>query len=151
MSITTDKIIIAVSAFVTILALASILVLDISGRDEPPAEPAEEPLDTSVKVAVLNGCGRSGLAAMFAEKLRAEGFDVVNGFGENADSFDFDVSVVIDRKGGCRDKAETVARALGIEHVIEQRSDDAYMIEEVAVILGRDWNALLSSRGETTD
>ncbi|MCD6307584.1 MAG: LytR C-terminal domain-containing protein [Candidatus Latescibacteria bacterium] len=151
MSITNDKIIVTISVFVTILSLASILVLDLSERDESQPEPATEAPDASVKVAVLNGCGRSGLAAMFAEKLRAEGFDVVNGFGENADSFDFDVSVVIDRKGGNHDKAESAAQALGIENVIEQRSDDVYIIEEVTVVLGRDWNTLLSSGRESTD
>lgn len=80
---------------------------------------------------------------MFARKLRDMGFDVVNGLGENADSFDFDISVVVDRKG-VRNKAEIVGQALGISVILDQRSDDPYLIEDVTVILGRDWNTLLT-------
>jgi len=114
-------------------------------------EPVIENIDTSIRVAVLNGCGRTGLAGMFAEKLRNEGFDVVNGMGGNADSFDFDVSVVVDRKSGAPKKAETVARVLGIGHVLLQRSDDPYLIEDVVVILGRDWHTLLTSKEVSAD
>ncbi len=142
---------IAVSGLVILLSLVSMGVLVFSSDNGEPVVEAPPPVDTSIKVAVLNGCGRSGLASMFSEKLRSEGFDVVNGFGENADSFDFDVSVVIDRRGDAMDKAGTVARVLGIEHVMEQRSDDEYLIEDVAVVLGRDWNTLMQTKGDAAD
>ena len=87
---------------------------------------------------------------MFARKLRNDGFDVVNGQGGNADSFDFDTSVVVDRKGE-RKNAEIVSQSLGIGIILEQRSDDPYLIEDVVVILGRDWSTLLKTKEETTD
>ena len=70
--------------------------------------------------------------------------------GENADSFDFDISVVIDRKGA-RKKAEAVGKSLGIREILDQHSDDPYLIEEIVVILGRDWNTLLTSKEENAD
>ena len=82
---------------------------------------------------------------MFSQKLRSDGFDVVNGQGGNADSFDFDTSIVVDRRG-IQKNAEVVSHALGIEMILEQRSDDPYLIEDVAVILGRDWSSLLNTK-----
>ena len=106
-------------------------------------------MDSTIKVAVLNGCGRPGLASIFVEKLRNKGFDVINGLGDNADSFDFDISVVIDRKGS-RENAEFTARALGIKEILDQRSDNPYIIEDVVIILGRDWDTLNGERKDLT-
>ncbi len=104
----------------------------------------------SVRVSVLNGCGRPGVASPFVRKLRDGGFDVVNGMGGNADSFDYDTSVVIDRCGN-RAKAERVARVLGIHRILSQRSENPYLMEEIAVIIGRDWDRLLFPAGEKTE
>ena len=65
----------------------------------------------------------------------------MNGQGDNADSFDFDVSVVVDRKGN-RELAERVARDLGIALVISQYAADPYVLEDIEIILGRDWDTL---------
>ncbi len=94
-----------------------------------------------IRVALLNGCGRSGLASQFAGILRSRGYDVMNGQGDNADSFDFDVSVVVDRRGN-RELAERVARDLGIAHIINQYAMDPYVLEDIEIILGRDWDTL---------
>ena len=82
------KYIVFVSLVILLISAASIAVFFATKPSpvKPPGHDAEIP----VRVAVLNGCGREGLAALCARKLRSEGFDVVNGLGENADSFDFD-------------------------------------------------------------
>lgn len=103
-----------------------------------------------VRVAVLNGCGRPGIASAFVEKLRKDGIDVVNGWGGNADSFEFDRSVVVDRRGDRR-KAERVAASLGIGEILSQRSESPYLLEEVVVVIGRDWDTLLFPRKEKAD
>ena len=144
------KTVIIISSIITVLSLLSVIILnrtlsktsDITNKKDSVAV---------VRIAVFNGCGRAGLAGMFAEKLRDEGFDVVNGMGENADSFDFDITLVVDRKGKDPRKAESVARALGIDDIIIQCSDDPYIIEDVAVILGRDWYTLLNNKEEGID
>ena len=139
--------VIAVSLPVLVLSLGSLFVLDrlerpgnISGTDIRPAGKA-------VRVAVFNGCGRPGLAASFAEWLRGMGYDVVNGLGENADAFDYPVSAVVNRSGDSI-AAQRIAASLGIDIVLEQHANDPYLIEDVHVILGRDWNTLKPVREE---
>jgi len=133
------KYIVFVSVVILLISAASIAVFFATKPSpvKPPGHNAEIP----VRVAVLNGCGREGFAALCARKLRSEGFDVVNGLGENADSFDFDASVVVDRKGNTV-KARYCAEKLGIREIIEQRPDNPYVIEDVVVVFGRDWNTL---------
>ena len=146
---TSFKVVISISLLITVLSIVSLIFLE-SAVNAPTEKPRIR-VDEAIRVAVLNGCGRTGLASMFADRLRADGFDVVNGMGGNADSFDYDISVVIERKSGADKKAETVARALDIEETIIQHSDDPYIIEDVVVILGRDWNTLLYSKEDSTD
>lgn len=135
-----------ISVPVIVLSVISIAVLEFSRKDSDDVSPVIT-LDTSIRIAVFNGCGREGLALVFTDELRAHGFDVVNGNGGNADSFDFDESIVFIRKGD-REKAKTVADLLGIGHVIEQYSANPYTIEDVAVVLGRDWDSLNVTGGK---
>ncbi|MFA6472611.1 MAG: LytR C-terminal domain-containing protein [Candidatus Latescibacterota bacterium] len=145
----------SVSLLIIIVSLTSILYPDLfrgneslkdrsgktsAGKGMPVAAKPDSTL--KVRVSIMNGCGRPGIATIFAQKLRKEGFDVVNGFGENADSFEFDVSVVVDRHGD-RKKAEAVAQSLGIKEIIDQRAESPYVIEDVEVVIGRDWNILV--------
>ena len=145
---TSIKAVVWLSLAVIIFSLVSIIIL--KKTLDVPVVKVVKTLDFSVKVAVFNGCGRTGLASLFAQKLRDRGLDVVNGLGENADSFDFDVSVVVDRKGA-RKKALAVAQVLGIREILNQHSDNPYIIEEVVVILGRDWNTLLTQKEDIAD
>jgi hypothetical protein len=114
------------------------------------ASPTHPDSAAVAKVAVLNGCGRQGICAPFVKRLRAQGFDVVNGLGGYADSFDFPVSVVVDRGGGAL-KASKTARALGITRILIQRPSNPYLVEEIAVIIGRDWNTLNFPAEETKE
>lgn len=100
----------------------------------------EEPVDLGggpperIRVEVLNGAGRPGIAREATIMLRDQGYDVVY-FG-NARDFGWDSSVVIDRVGR-EAAAQTVARALGITKV-ESRPDSTLLLE-VTVVLGKDW------------
>ena len=133
------KYIVFVSVVILLISAASVAVF-FAAKPSPVNTP-DHNAEIPVRVAVLNGCGREGFAALCARKLRSEGFDVVNGMGENADSFDFDASVVVDRKGNTA-KARYCAEKLGIREIIEQRPDNPYVIEDVVVVFGRDWNTL---------
>ncbi len=105
---------------------------------DPPAPlPAVQPIDPAlghVRVEVLNGSGRGGLALDATRLLRADGFDVV--FFGNAGRFDHDASVVLDRVGdGVR--ARAVAAALGIDSVAT--AVDSTLVLDASVVLGDDW------------
>jgi len=100
-----------------------------------------------IKVEVLNGCGVNGLARRVSDFLRTEGFDVVNGNGGNAESFGFVESIVVDRVGDIS-KAEKVAKVLGVGNCLRQVDMDPYRIEEVTVIIGRDYRKLRPFAGK---
>ncbi len=105
-------------------------------RPVPASDAVAEPIpvpDSRVRVQVLNGSNRSGLARLATDQLRDAGFDVVN-IGNAASPAK--MSVVLDRAGN-PEVAQRVAAALGITR-IESRPDTALYLE-VTVILGPDF------------
>jgi len=93
---------------------------------DPPARSAR------MRVEVLNGTTRAGLARSATERLRDAGFDVVYfGNGPRADS-----TVVLDRAGR-PEVARAVAEALGIRRVRSEPDPGLYL--DATVILGADW------------
>lgn len=86
----------------------------------------------ALRVEVLNGAGRSGMARAATDELRAAGFDVV--FFGNA-RVATDTSYVLDRVGQL-DAARAVAEALGITRV--HTAIDSTLFLEATVILGSD-------------
>ena len=137
--------IVTASLLTLFLAVGSLLFLPAHPPVIDPAGMTKRP-DTSrpIRVALLNGCGREGLAAVFADRLRRRGYDVLNGQGVNADSFDFDRSVVVDRRGN-RALANSVSDDLGISLTTIQIASDPYVLEDIVIILGRDWDRLAIS------
>ncbi len=113
-------------------------------RPLPEADPnptqLRDPVESSgrperrIRVEVLNAGGEAGMARLATEELRARGFDVVY-FG-NADRFDQDSTVVIDRVGGL-ESARAVADVLGGEVVISEPDSNLYL--DVTVRLGASW------------
>ncbi|MCD6334728.1 MAG: hypothetical protein DRP97_03210 [Candidatus Latescibacterota bacterium] len=101
----------------------------------------EESPGMRTKVEVLNGCAEPGLARKFSRILRAKGFDVVNGDGANAENFGFLETIVVDRCGDA-EKAIRVAKVLGTKNTIQQVREAPYHVEEVTVVIGRDFKEL---------
>lgn len=142
------KILVLLSLSASALSLGSLLPLTISRHVSHEMD--AEVVDSTIKVAVLNGCGREGLASQVSKQLRALGVDVVNGEGGNADSFDFETSVVIDRRRK-KEQAELVARTLGISEILDEYSSNMYIIEDIVVIVGRDWDTLKLAKEAVAD
>lgn len=135
----------------TVIALSLLSITILYKLPKTADTIVEKKINSNIRIAVMNGCGREGLASMFAQKLRNIGYDVVNGQGGNADSFDFNVSVVLDRKGN-KNYAKTVAKDLGIREILDQYSANPYIIEDLVVIIGRDWDTLkISKEAMATD
>jgi calcineurin-like phosphoesterase len=108
---------------------AAYLALSIALRLRQDSPTCEVP----VIVEVLNGCGIKGIAEDVAQRLRSRGFDVM--FVGNADDFSFQETLVVDRSGD-RDKAFTVADALGVTDVIHQVRSAFFV--DVTVVVGGD-------------
>ncbi|HWV55983.1 MAG TPA: LytR C-terminal domain-containing protein [Longimicrobiales bacterium] len=127
------------------LGAAAIEALAIFGGalpEEALPEPSESAVvavenvpRTRIRVQVLNGAGRAGLARLATDHLRAAGFDVVY-FG-NASSFGRDTTVVIDRVGD-ESVARAVAAAMGVPVQLRSEPDPTLHLE-VTVIVGEDW------------
>lgn len=126
--------------YLTAGVVAAFVVSVVAGLwgDEPTGTGLRAPgaqVDTAqVRVEVLNGAGRAGLAREATERLRAVGFDVV--FFGNAARFDHPRSFVLDRVGR-PELARSVGAALGIDSVIT--AVDAALLLEATVVLGEDW------------
>ncbi|MBN2357137.1 LytR C-terminal domain-containing protein [candidate division KSB1 bacterium] len=105
----------------------------ITGQSEP-----------EMAVEVLNGCGTAGVANIFSEILKNKNYDVVN--VDNADSFDYEKSVVLDRGRQNRKKIERLSKILGISKdrilLIESQSCQC----DATLIIGSDYNELRAFR-----
>lgn len=96
-----------------------------------------------VRVEVLNGGGRNGMAAAATDTLRDRGFDVVffDTYAEDgAPVYDRDSTVVLSRSGDAA-WAAAVVEALGVGEVRIEPDETLYL--DVTVILGSDWEPAL--------
>jgi hypothetical protein len=150
-----DAGIVAVGAAVAILILSTLLraawpgsapaddpgstrsgQMGIAGGGAPLDAPAGRSLrsDNLIRVQILNGCGVSGVGANLASLLRGAGDIDVLEIG-NADRFDYETTIVIDRIGKGTG-AKRVARMLGDPPIVLQRLPSAGF--DVTVIAGFD-------------
>jgi hypothetical protein len=92
-----------------------------------------------IQIQVLNGCGVSGVASRFTNKLRQSGFDVVE--SGNFETFDVQNTFVVDRSGNL-ENARRVAIALGIseDQIIREVATGFYL--DATVVIGFDYNQL---------
>lgn len=96
------------------------------------------PSGPRIRVEVLNASGKSGLARLATERLRADGFDVVFFGTARRDAVRGGRSVVLDRVGNLSN-AQAIARALGIQQV--ESKPDPELVLDVTVLIGGDWPA----------
>ena len=124
---------------VPLVVLASLLGLRRAWDQRVSHAPRKASASRNIHVEVLNGCGKNGIARQVGRHLRTLGFDVMT--LDNAESFNYPESIVIDRVGK-PDYVGQVADALGIRNRIQQLIPDPFRIEEVTVIIGRDYRRL---------
>jgi hypothetical protein len=112
--------------FVLIAACAVSVSLRVSpqsaGRPKQP-----------IRIELLNGSGRAGLAGELASYLRDGGFDVLE--VSNADRADYRTTLVVNRTEAV-EPGRIVAEYLGTRHLIQQVSSQEMI--DVTVIVGRD-------------
>lgn len=86
-----------------------------------------------IRIELLNGSGRPGLAGQLASYLRDGGFDVLD--VSNADRSDYRSTIVVNRTEAS-DPGRIVAEYLGTRHLIQQTGPQEMI--DVTVIVGRD-------------
>ena len=99
----------------------------------PPRNPTTNAMGR-IRVEVLNAGGEAGMARLATDRLRDLGFDVVY-FG-NAETFDQDSTVVLDRSGRL-EAARAVGDAMGATSILSEPDSNLYL--DVTVLLGREW------------
>jgi len=87
-----------------------------------------------IRVEVLNAGGEAGMARVATDRLRDQGFDVVY-FG-NADAFDQDSTVVLDRSGR-PEAARAVGEVMRAASILSEPDSNLYL--DVTVLLGKEW------------
>lgn len=132
-----------------LVAINTILILSLIIRFVKPfqSNPSANSFETVVaedplKVEVLNGCNIQGLAGEYAEFLRQEHYDVVR--IDNARSFDYVKTILIDRKTRDRKVIMNLAKLLGLEEdrVLPIENNDVQAA--ATIILGADYESLKS-------
>lgn len=113
--------------FILIAALGVSAALRVGPQGSPgrPKRP--------IRIELLNGSGRSGLAGELASYLRDGGFDVL--LVSNADRSDYRNTLVVNRVEA-PEPGNVVADYLGTRHVIQQVRPQEMI--DVTVIVGRD-------------
>ena len=119
------------SAGVLVL-LAGVIYVAVSVYGLVAPRPSRE---VESAVLVLNGCGAEDAGLLTTRYLRdpKRGFDVVD--FRNADSFDYEESIVVDRAGDMGAAIE-VARLLRIPNVIQQIPETPLV--DIIIIVGAD-------------
>ena len=107
-------------------------------------EPVIKQPEKMIQIEVLNGCGKSGIAKIFEEYLRQQGYDVVN--TENYKimgkiNWNVPRSKVIDQIGNI-EFAEDVAESLGIDDKYVSSNENPSPIYDVTVVIGKDFDKL---------
>ncbi|UCF06728.1 MAG: LytR C-terminal domain-containing protein [bacterium] len=89
--------------------------------------------DVHLQIEVLNGTGESGLAMQTAAGLRRMGIDVL--IVGDAESFDFEHSLLIDRKGNPA-LVRKLSRLIGCPRVLQQIQERPLV--DATLIVGED-------------
>lgn len=105
--------------------------------DSMPARPC--PLE------VLNGSGKTGVAAAAGSLLSAKGFEVTD--TGNADSFDYE-RTVIEHPRGKENTARMVQRILGCGEATERETDAEDEAATIRVIMGADFEQRAKGKGQ---
>ncbi|HEX2786326.1 MAG TPA: LytR C-terminal domain-containing protein [Ignavibacteria bacterium] len=117
-----------------------------SGKDIPPQQKLSDTTkvktnqpNLTVQLEVLNGTSQSGVAGIFTDFLRKQGFDVVD-YG-NYQSNDEPKTLIIDRTGNNL-KCKKIAASLGVneKNIIQQINPELYI--DASVVIGKDYKEL---------
>lgn len=89
------------------------------------------------QMEVLNGTGEDNLARKTTRRLRRMGIDIL--IEGNAEEFDYNQSLLIDRKGN-PELMKILEKRLGCSRVLKQIQENPKV--DVTFIIGRDWHDL---------
>ncbi len=118
-----------------------------------PVEPEAEteivltPIQKKIQVEVLNGCGEQGIAKILTDRLREQGYDVVNSgnYIENGKTnFNVSKSKLIDQLKTSQNitNARELAEIIGIEFDLIESFENPSPISDLTIVIGKDFTKL---------
>jgi hypothetical protein len=113
----------------------SIALPDTQILAEQQVSPPEIP--SPIRVEVLNGCGKAGLAKKVAEYLRGKGYDVRD--FRSASSFNIKQTQILVRSGKIG-QGESLAGTISFpKELVKSKPDTSLVDIDVTLILGKDY------------
>ena len=88
------------------------------------------------EIEILNGCGESGIANLYANFLRQQGFDVIE--SKNADNFDYLNTNILVHKKEMMPIAKNLAKILKIKEIQFNKKG----MWDLSLIIGKDYKKL---------
>jgi hypothetical protein len=93
-----------------------------------------------IQVEIQNGCGFRGIAKLYTNFLRNNGYDVID--YKNAPNFDYQKTHLIIHKQDTSNFVNEIINILQISPELVSYNYDDDIIYEMTVIIGRDYNIL---------
>ncbi len=102
------------------------------------------PVNRTIQLEVLNGCGTQGVAKIFSEKLKRHKYDVVNSgnYLKNGKTYWKVLKTKIVDNTGNRENAEKLAEILGIDSKYIESKITPSPIADITVVIGKDYRDL---------
>ena len=98
----------------------------------------ESSIVIKAEIEILNGCGESGIANLYANFLRQQGFDIIE--SKNADNFDYLNTNILVHKKEMMPIAKDLAKILKIKEIqLNKRG-----MWDLSLIIGKDYKTLKS-------
>lgn len=105
-----------------------------------PKTKSEELTGYKIQVSIENGCGKSGIAKLYTNFLRKNGYDIVD--YKNADNFDYKNTKLVFHKRDYSAYSSEIIDLLKIkpENISYNYSENTYY--QITLILGEDYNKI---------
>jgi len=105
-----------------------------------PKTKSEEIAGYKIQVSIENGCGKSGIAKLYTNFLRKNGYDIID--YKNADNFDYKNTKLVFHKRDYSIYSNEIIELLKINpnHVSYNYNENTYY--QITLILGEDYNKI---------
>jgi len=105
-----------------------------------PKTKSEEIIGYKIQVSIENGCGKSGIAKLYTNFLRKNGYDIID--YKNADNFDYKNTKLIFHKRDYSAYSNEIIELLKINpnHVSYNYNENTYY--QITLIIGEDYNKI---------
>ena len=137
-----------ISFVIIIVGLISILVFNKDKIFSPSNNPAslisginfDESLNDRLQIEVLNGCGERGVADLYTNFLRKNGYDVIN--YKNAQHFDYNHTTILIHKNNLN--TNKLNELIKINPLNVKNLYDEKIFFDLTLIIGKDYKNLES-------